>query len=405
MQVTNGPRTPDPTARAHRREVAVGVADLIGEADADLQELAADITELYRQTIPGYDQVPRHRMEQNTAEVLQLVIVQLQAGPSPRLDRMEGLARIWARHEIPLELVSHSLQLGARRLFTVIKARAQARSLDPALIDEMQDLAWEWATAYAAAIHSVMQERAVAGASRQADLVRHLVEGGLSAGRLEAHAKELRLDPAHRYVVACAVRDDTTTSSELLAFLRLRGSAPGLPMVDAVIDDHLVAVMAVRPTGSPARGVIALGPPAVPADLAPAYRGALRALDLAHRFDRGGLVDLASLGPLPLLGLDEDAGAHLAEKYLPLFDIGPSGREVLDTVAVFLDNGQRVDDTAAALFVHRNTVRNRLLRFTELSGLDLDRTDDLVLGWWLVHRDRAARVAADRPGRPAGPGR
>ncbi|MBK1656608.1 hypothetical protein CKO29_18360 [Allochromatium vinosum] len=59
---------------------------------------------------------------------------------------------------------------------------------------------------------------------------------------------------------------------------------------------------------------------------------------------------------------------------------------MIDTVAAFLRHDRRVDDTAAALFLHRNTVRNRVSRFGALTGLDLDRTDDLVLTWWILHR-------------------
>ncbi|MFE7721735.1 helix-turn-helix domain-containing protein [Nocardia rhizosphaerihabitans] len=41
------------------------------------------------------------------------------------------------------------------------------------------------------------------------------------------------------------------------------------------------------------------------------------------------------------------------------------------------------------MYLHRNTVRNRLTRFAELTGLDLDRTDDLVVAWWLLHREHS----------------
>ncbi|WP_406230244.1 helix-turn-helix domain-containing protein [Nocardia sp. NBC_01009] len=40
------------------------------------------------------------------------------------------------------------------------------------------------------------------------------------------------------------------------------------------------------------------------------------------------------------------------------------------------------------MYLHRNTIRNRLIRFSELIGLDLDRTDDLIVTWWLLTRAR-----------------
>ncbi|MET7774091.1 helix-turn-helix domain-containing protein [Nocardia sp. NPDC005366] len=42
--------------------------------------------------------------------------------------------------------------------------------------------------------------------------------------------------------------------------------------------------------------------------------------------------------------------------------------------------------------VHRNTVRKRSTRFAEMTGLDLDRTDDLIVVWWLLNRDPGSRA-------------
>jgi DNA-binding PucR family transcriptional regulator len=43
--------------------------------------------------------------------------------------------------------------------------------------------------------------------------------------------------------------------------------------------------------------------------------------------------------------------------------------------------------------MHRDTVRYRVTRFRDITGLDLRRTDDPVTAWWLlkwrqVERDR-----------------
>ena len=44
---------------------------------------------------------------------------------------------------------------------------------------------------------------------------------------------------------------------------------------------------------------------------------------------------------------------------------------VLDTVTAFLDHGGSVEGTARALFVHPNTVRYRLRRAAEITGLSV----------------------------------
>ncbi|MCQ4121865.1 PucR family transcriptional regulator [Rhodococcus tibetensis] len=365
---------------------------MISEVDPELNEIAADLTRLYRDSIPVYDRVNRDTIEQNTRAVLSMVVAQLHSDSAhTSLDELAALARTWADQQIPLELVAHSIQLGARRIFGVIRERATTQALPATTIDEMQDLTWEWATAYAAAVHTVLQERAVAGATRRADFLRRLVDGGLSPTALTMEARNHHVNLHHSYLVACTAWDETAATSDLLAALRARCSTPDLPVIDAVLDMHLVALLPRTADGLLRSGPVGLGPAALPADVPSSYQHARRALEIATRYGRNGLVDLASLGPLPLLGLGDDAASMLAEQHLaPLLDSGAAGQEIATTVATFLDCDRRVDDTATKLYIHRNTVRNRLTRFGELTGLDIDRTDDLVLAWWLLNRDRAA---------------
>jgi hypothetical protein len=54
------------------------------------------------------------------------------------------------------------------------------------------------------------------------------------------------------------------------------------------------------------------------------------------------------------------------EVYRPLLDAGAS---TLETVAAYLEHGGSIEGTARAMFVHANTVRYRLRRAAELTGL------------------------------------
>ena len=54
------------------------------------------------------------------------------------------------------------------------------------------------------------------------------------------------------------------------------------------------------------------------------------------------------------------------EIYLPLVDAGSA---MLETVSSFLDHGGSIEGTARAMFVHPNTVRYRLRRAAEVTGL------------------------------------
>ncbi|UUI02389.1 PucR family transcriptional regulator ligand-binding domain-containing protein [Oceanobacillus jeddahense] len=53
--------------------------------------------------------------------------------------------------------------------------------------------------------------------------------------------------------------------------------------------------------------------------------------------------------------------------------------DLLSTLKVFLDNNMNYDETANALFIHRNTVRYRIKMIQELTSLDLGNLKDLLL--------------------------
>ncbi|MFQ5574903.1 MAG: PucR family transcriptional regulator, partial [Terriglobia bacterium] len=62
----------------------------------------------------------------------------------------------------------------------------------------------------------------------------------------------------------------------------------------------------------------------------------------------------------PLKSYDAENGAHLVK-----------------TLDAFLDSDLSVSSTAEALFTHRHTVRYRLGRISEISGLDPLKSEDL----------------------------
>lgn len=72
---------------------------------------------------------------------------------------------------------------------------------------------------------------------------------------------------------------------------------------------------------------------------------------------------------LPERALDGDESARVAlieEVYEPLLR---GGSALLDTVMTYLEQGNSLEATARLLFVHPNTVRYRLRRVTELTGI------------------------------------
>lgn len=155
--------------------------------------------------------------------------------------------------------------------------------------------------------------------------------------------------------------------------------AEDLDALCAVQGDRLVVLLGgagdPRAAGSALREVfdaaapLVVGPPV--ADLAQAQHSARSALS-AYRAAAGWpdaprpvLAD--ELLPERALAGDGHARRHLVEEvYLPLVGSGDAAA----TLRAYLEGSRSIEATARTLFVHANTVRYRLRRITELTGLD-----------------------------------
>ena len=63
-------RAGDERTRDHERQTAARIASLVDTADVEVDSIAAELTELYRESIPVYDLVARDEIERNTRAVL-----------------------------------------------------------------------------------------------------------------------------------------------------------------------------------------------------------------------------------------------------------------------------------------------------------------------------------------------
>lgn len=371
-----------------------GTAHALREAVVpQLDDLADELTALYRQSIPVYEHFDPAMIRQNSRVVLGLVADQLGAeNPTLTTDGVLELARDLADQGTPLGPVAHSIQLGARHIVRLLRGSAHDLNVPTAEVAAMQDAVWQWATDCAAVIHSVEREVAIAGATQRADFLRRLVAGDLTPTELGEQAALHRLAPDADYRIACTAPPANGSLSEVVTSLRVQARTATTPVVEAVVGDVLVAVLPMRPHEIRLPVAVGLGP-ALPLTQAQAsYNQARAAYDIARDHRLTGLLGLVDLGPLPLIHVADDAAALLDERHLaPLRDLGATGQDVLTTVTTYLDHDRRIDETAGTLHLHRNTVRYRLTRFADTTGLDLDRTDDFVLAWWLLRRHEITR--------------
>jgi sugar diacid utilization regulator len=113
-----------------------------------------------------------------------------------------------------------------------------------------------------------------------------------------------------------------------------------------------------------------------PGQLRRAYREAREAARCLDRYAPGKTCAVAcdELGPARLFVANTDE--HAVRTYVrdvlgPLLDGGAAMVELLRTLQCFFDAGRSVRETAHLLRVHENTVRHRLARVHDLTGLDV----------------------------------
>jgi DNA-binding PucR family transcriptional regulator len=121
-----------------------------------------------------------------------------------------------------------------------------------------------------------------------------------------------------------------------------------------------------------------------PKDLAKSFYEARTAMEIMRRLGRSDSVtkfDDVGIYKVLVRVMERDP-QELATLYdesiAPLSDYDAKHKsELVYTLEVFLKNNQNLNDSATELFTHRHTVRYRLERIKELTGLDASKSDDL----------------------------
>jgi DNA-binding PucR family transcriptional regulator len=94
-----------------------------------------------------------------------------------------------------------------------------------------------------------------------------------------------------------------------------------------------------------------------------------------------GVTGYEDLGPYRyVLQTEDDLRDHAQQRLGRLVEYDRKRRtQLLDTLEGYLDHRGNVVATSRALFIHPNTLRQRLSRIVRVSGIDLDREDWLSL--------------------------
>jgi len=230
----------------------------------------------------------------------------------------------------------------------------------------------------------------------EALVVDSLVRGEVDEG-LQSWASALNWSSVPVSVIAGNA--DGSEPEGLIDELRIIARRSRLDLLAGVHGHRLVVVLggtadplkaASHLVGRFGPGPVVVGPPVADLQSAVVSAGAalagLRAATAWPEAPRP--VEAADLLPERALDGDESARSELIEDvYLPLLGGGPA---LLDTVTTYLEQGSSLEATARLLFVHPNTVRYRLRRASELTGLTPSDGRDAFAIWLAVVLGRLA---------------
>ncbi|MFJ1646170.1 PucR family transcriptional regulator [Streptomyces sp. NPDC088258] len=221
-------------------------------------------------------------------------------------------------------------------------------------------------------------------------LLRRLLTG--DAALTAEEAAELAKAGIHRDTPVHCLATDAADPAPVRLLTRRLSCSGGL---FALVDGRLAGLSRrIPPADEIGTGTLAVVSPAVPRqELRPAHRLCVRALDIGGRRGLRGLYGLTDFAGEIALDGQPLLGAWLGDRLLGSLDRSDGfHRQLALTALTFLEHGQRLDQTAAILFTHPNTVRYRLGRLQRITGRSLTDTPaggrpgplDTLHWWWAL---------------------
>lgn len=310
---------------------------------------------------------------------------------------VEELAITRADQGIPIEGVLGAIQVSERAIWTRARELAEQEGVSAWVLLDARELYDDWAGAVRARLirahRTASARRGGARRDRNVEIMRRLLAGG-SAATLAAAEAGLSGDDLW---VLVARGGDVVSMGELRRSLDEKTAS-----LTAVVDATLVAVAHSPVGGSLAqhswtagmprvsaggvadRPVVGMAGPVGAEEIGPAYRLAVSAVPAAEAIGRSGLIHAAEVAGLVALLSRSDLATALVNRHRAARrELGSSVVPVARAVRAWLEADRDTAAAARALFVHANTVRNRVQRFTGVTGIDPLSTFGALDAWWL----------------------
>jgi hypothetical protein len=356
------------------------VVDLIERVLGD-EDLLPSVIAGVRAGVPQVAVLPPSDIAGHTRALLTAATRALAARRGPteaELSFVEELGVTRARQGVPIEAVLGAIHLAERAIWSRAREVSRAEGVGADRLLDVRELYDDWAEAVRARLitaHRVTRASVdPRPGGRDAAILRRLFQGGSAAALAVAEAGL----PAGGGLWLLVARPDVALEKTL------REQAP---VLCAVLDDHLVAILSRPPSSPPGLGVVAVAGLAGPAEadrLAPVRRLAAAALAAAESTGRSGVVHIADVAWQAALTDRADLAAVLLDRHRRAWaTLGVNAEPVAHAVLAWLESDRDVTVAGGRLFVHPNTVRNRVRRFTEVTGIDPAGTFGATNAWWL----------------------
>lgn len=362
----------------------LGTAELARLMMQRRTELADRITDDVTDELASYAGIDRTSVQDMAARAVDILIEAvgerrpLTAGDRAMLTEYGGLR---AAQGVALEDVYQAWRRAVHTLIDALVELADSDRVALRLTRELLDRVDEATIAFTRGYHAADRERVRDDEQRRSRFVLDLLYGRLGSQEIKRGAAHHGLDTSSKFCALNARGSSESVDKELIERLTVAG-AGRRPLV-TTDGDALVGIV------SPIDGLdraepVGLGPSVALADLPLSFRLASRARSAAEARGLTGLQGFEVLGLQLAVSGDPDVSDALIRAVIEPLGGAENAAVLVDTVRRYLDVGARVEPTAAALFVHPNTVRYRIARFQELAGLDLRRPHDAFRAWWAI---------------------
>lgn len=336
-----------------------------------------------KEALSAYEEITEDELRGGILADLERAIAALVDGRPLSPEDRAGMGQIGdarARQGIPLEQMLQVYRFTIDEIFNELWRATEDGTLDHAQAVALTRQMWQYADPMmdvaVQAYRARELQQAIADSQGRTALVHSLLlsPGGTAAvdSVLGAH-----LDPNGSYV-AIRARCASGDVRQLLLELQTPGVLEGAAV--APHEGDVIGYALRRPAFTPPEGiVIGVGPAGHLSGLPHSLAVATRVVETAAAFGLGGVRSLDQVA-LEAVSRSEDVlGDHLVARYVaPCEPATAVGRELLGTIRAVLASDLSVEQASAALFVHANTVRNRVRRYEQLTGTSLRSVDDLV---------------------------